>query len=159
MNSGLNDPKLRRLFEASRAGDARRAPAFGDLASGRRAAPRTAIRWMRVAAAAAAIVVVGASLSLLHRPAVTAPLQSARDSVAAVDLNQWAACSEWAAPTDSLLATSDLPWGARLWGPTDSLLTPSTLPWGGSISAPTDSLINAVSGETGSTSNNGKDDL
>lgn len=140
MNNDPTDRKLQRLFDGSRAEDARGAPAFDEVMSGSRIAPRTAIRWRRLAAAAAAIVVLGASLALFHQRSASEPADSAHGPGPAADLKQWAAVSAWRASTDSLL-------------------TVSSLPCGGWISTPTDSLINSVSGETDATSDNGKEAL
>ena len=135
MNSDPADRKLQRLFDASRAEDARGAPAFDEVVSSGRAAPRTAIRWTRLAAAAAAVVVLGVSLVLLHPRSAPQPVGYTQGQSPAADLKQWAAVSDWRASTDPLLSVSSLSWESR-------------------ISAPTDSLINAVSGETATTSKN-----
>ena len=148
MNNDPADQKLRRLFEASRAEDALGAPAFDAVASLRRAAPRTTVRWGRMAAAA--IVVLGASLALLLRrtpvDSAVAPKQWATlpaqrtPAEPTAELTQWEAVCAWRASTDSLLTISDLPVGSA-------------------ITAPTDSLINSVSGETDASSDSGKESL
>jgi hypothetical protein len=140
MNSDPSDRKLQQLFDGSRAEDARRAPAFDAVASGRRTAPRTAVRWKHLAAAAAAIVVFGASLTLFHRRSAPGPFDAAHGHGPAVDYKQWTAVSDWRASTDSLLTVSDSPWSRR-------------------IIMSTDSLINSVSGETDAISDNGKEAL
>ncbi len=126
MNSEPADRKLQRLFDASRAEDASGAPDFEELLSSGPAAPRAAIRWKRLASAAAAVAVLAVSFALLHRRSAPEP---------AADLKQWEAVSAWRASTDSLLPVSNLSQAGRL-------------------NAPTDSLINAVSGETATTSKN-----
>ena len=160
MNNDMADQKLRRLFDGSRGEDARGMPAFDDLASGRRAAPRTAIRWGRVAAAAAVLLVLGAAVTLLGRGGASMPtthprqvavsttattsglFDSAYGQGTTTELTEWAAVSAWRASTDSLLTGSSLPGGSGITAPTDSLI-----------------YSNSVSGETDTVSNNGKEAL
>jgi hypothetical protein len=102
------DRRLRRLFQAMRAEEAGRAPAFSRLAGVH--PPKLAVRWLPLAAAAAALIVVGLWL-LAPGPAETE-----------VRLEQWAALSNWQASTDGLLTLSSGPWGSQVATSTDAWL-------------------------------------
>jgi hypothetical protein len=151
MNNDPADLKLQRFFEGLKADDARAMPAFDELASGRRAALRTTVRWGRIAAAATVLLVLGAMATLLGRN--SASVTRAHSGQVAVstggatsgptsEFTQWTAVSAWRASTDSLLTDSGLLWGSGITAPTDSLIK-----------------CHSVSGETDAGSNKGKEAL
>ncbi|NQU09600.1 hypothetical protein HQ590_02325 [bacterium] len=114
MNTDETESELKQLFREQREQDARHRPAFQRLArpaeSDAPGRPGLTIPWLRLAAAAAVLVAVG----VLLRPAP----QDRR--IAADDWQQWAALSNWQAPTDSLLTVSTTPWGSTITTPSDS---------------------------------------
>jgi hypothetical protein len=121
-----NDNNLRQLFQQQRRADAQRAPAFDRvLRDARRArpveTPVAAALWLRLAAAAVVLAALGVSLTVTH--ARRRETMAASAPVTTTQTQQWAALSNWSAPTDGLLTMSSTAvWGSRITTPTDTLI-------------------------------------
>ena len=121
MSIDETDRLLRRLFQEMKREEAKRMPAFDPLISTRPKTRPFSVRWLRIATAAAAVLVLGVSLTIFR----------GRPPSSEVELGQWEALSNWQASTDSLLTVSSLPWGSARTSLTDSLI-------------PTDSFVTDV---------------
>jgi hypothetical protein len=105
MNTDEADHKLRQIFHELRAQDAQRAPAFARVwgAAARREAAPSPLPWLRLAAAAAAVI-AGTLMAALYY----------RAHSAAAEASAWASLSAWQPSTDALLTFSSTPWGSRV---------------------------------------------
>jgi hypothetical protein len=112
MNSDQNDRDLRQLFQDLKSRDSQRVPPFDALArTPNSAAVRWRVTWRRFRFAAAAVLLLVATLVFVMRP----------DSLEA-EMQQWAMLSQWTASTDALLDVSSTPWGSTVTTPSDSWL-------------------------------------
>ena len=121
MNTEQTEDKLRQLFSELSAEDSRRAPSFGAIMQGLRSAtstPQGSSPWLRFAAGTAAVVLLIAALA-------PAAFRWRADSFKR-QMQQWAALSDWGAPTDALLSVSDMPWGGTVAAPSDFLIKTTT---------------------------------
>jgi hypothetical protein len=123
MNTDQTDSKLRHLFNEARNQDALRAPPFGPLVRvtvrARETMPRFTLLRFSVAASAAVLVILGVSLALFYT--------TTRQPAAVPE--QWAALSNWRAPSDGLLNVSSMPWGGEIVTWSDSwIATTSFVP-------------------------------
>lgn len=94
----MTDHTLKKLFEDVRRQDAENAPSFGRLlrtqrSTENRASPRT---WMPVAFASVLILAAVLAFSVLSKNSTLWPKEAA----------QWAAITDWSAPSDWILAES-----------------------------------------------------
>ena len=77
--------------------------------------PGFALSWLRLAAGAAALVAAIFLLTTFQKHQTTPT----------VDVEQWAALTEWSASTDGLLASSSAVWGSKISTATDSWIDDS----------------------------------
>ena len=105
MSTDEPDNKLRQMFHELREQEAQRAPAFASVwgAAARRTAVPSPLPWLKLAAAAAAVI-AGTFVAALYY----------RAHAAGVETSKWAALSAWQPSTDALLTLSSTPWGSRV---------------------------------------------
>lgn len=109
------DHDLRQLFRQQREADTQRVPAFSRLTRVPAESPWS-VPWLRLATVAAAVVVLGVSVTMWRRSA----------QPPAVNTESWAALSNWQAPTDALLTVSSAPWGSTMTTPSDFWIETTT---------------------------------
>ena len=116
------EKELRQLFSELRIREQRQVPSFVVIA---RASPsasaasssRMSFPWLRFAVGSVAIVLLLAAITLGANRIRARAMQR--------EMQQWAALSTWAAPSDALLSISSMPWGISVTVPSDSLINNS----------------------------------
>jgi hypothetical protein len=121
MNTETSEPEFRRLFSELRDAEAQCAPSFNRVARGRPSAKSSGGRSLPLLRRA----LVMSSITLLAA-GVARTASSLRQHRVNRELRQWAAISEWKAPTDALLGIAGAPWHGAPAAPSDSLINNST---------------------------------
>lgn len=112
MQNDKTDEQLKELFRDVKKHDEARVPSFGGLIHGRESASLPFLTWPRIIAAAALIMIcIGVGLTLVGKPR------------AEFDVDQWAALSNWRAPTDGLLTLSGTSLGSSIDSPSDAWMS------------------------------------
>jgi hypothetical protein len=114
MNMEQTETKLKQLFSELKARDSQRVPPFNSVT---RALPqgastrRTIPRWPQFALLGAAVVVLIAGVAVVSFRTHTRSFEK--------EMHEWAALSDWEAPTDALLSVSEMPWDNTTTSPSD----------------------------------------
>jgi hypothetical protein len=114
MNMEKTEKKLKQLFSESKERDSQRMPPFNSVARASlrdASTPRTLLRWPRFALFGVAAVLLIAGVAVISSRIHTRSFEK--------EMHQWAALSNWEAPTDALLSVSETPWGNTTTGPSD----------------------------------------
>jgi hypothetical protein len=113
-----DENRLRQLFSGLKRHDSERMPSFQRLASVEPRESKPDFAWLRLRIAMGATALVAAVLFVISHVFRTPH---------AVDPEQWAALSNWSAPTDGWLAASSQIWSGNITTTTDSLIEDSSI--------------------------------
>lgn len=111
MSADNLDRQLKDLFSELNKNDAGHVPPFAGANGSVIKRRQVPLYWPGLAAAAAVLIVAGASLSIVNVGPCSTEARVASCS----------ALSNWQASTDSLLSLSSTPWGSRVTLPSDGL--------------------------------------